>query len=60
MKKIYKKMDNLSEDVKAMICDNCSNDDCANAYTGFFNKCICYETWLQLREELQGEPLETE
>lgn len=61
MRRALKKMDNLPENVKAIICDNCeNNDNCSKSYTGFFNNVMCYETWKAIRDELEEEENEME
>ena len=51
--KAYKIIDNLSQNDKAKICDNCPiNNECKNAYDNFFKRKLCYEIFLEIKEEL--------
>lgn len=60
MKKIknksYRAIDNLCDEDKAKICDNCfKSDRCKHAYSHFFANHTCIEVWLKVKDELETE-----
>ena len=59
MGKSNREIDNLSHEFKMMVCDNCEESNtCNKAYTGFFNKKKCYQSYKNVKEYMDDEEVE--